>query len=317
MADLPAMYAAYGEEQAEIYGGFSQSIEEYEKEWLMFGFHPETDCYAAWIDGQIAGYVEVRVFRSIPVRPNMYGYVRPAFRGRGIGSNLLAWARERAAQYIPQCPPEARVTLNGFSPREEGRQLLLDHGYVQTRQSYTMAIDFDDYQHPLPELPAGFRFQSMAEGATLEDMVYLYQETFRDHRGAIDEPLEAALGRWQSILDARVGIDPHMIVRVLHGDIPAGMMFAFPTDEGDQETAFIETLGVMPAYRKRGLGMALVRLGFHLAQARGRKHLLLGVDGASLTGAVRLYERAGMYIKTVYHVLELEIRPGVEISNQG
>lgn len=315
--DLQAMYDIYCQEQIQVYGGGVLDIEGYEKDWMLFGFNPETDSFAAWVDGQIVGYVEMRVFRSIPVRPGMYAYVRPAYRGQGIGSHLLAWARERAERFALLCPADARVTINGYCSEEDARQLMLDHGYTQTRQSYQMQMEFDGKPQPMPQLPEGFRFQSMADGATLRDIVYLYQETFRDHRGSIDEPLEAAMKRFEGIFAAHANFDPAMVVRVLHGDTPAGVVIATPSDDGDHDNACIHTLGVVADYRKQGLGMKLLELGFHLAQARGRTGLVLGVDAASLTNAVRLYERAGMTIKHIFHVLELEIRPGIELTNQG
>lgn len=315
-ADLPAMYDIFAQEQREIHGSFAMSQDDFEKDWLLFNFTPQTDGYAAFVDDKIAGYVEVRVFRSIPVRPNMYGYVRPEYRGQGIGSCLLEWAKERAQGYIPLCPPEARITLNGYTPFDDGQRLMLESGFVQTRQSYVMGKKFEGEQ-PAPLLPEGFRFQSMAEGATQRDIVYLYKETFRDHRGSIDEPMEAVMKRWQDIIDTHTDFDPALVVRVLHGDTPAGVIITMPSDDGDEETGFVETLGVMPAYRKQGLGMALLQLTFHQLQARGRTGVVLSVDASSLTGAVRLYERAGMHIRSVFHVLEQEIRPGVELTNQG
>jgi mycothiol synthase len=315
--DIQAIYDICCQEHRELYGTDPLDIAGYEKSWLLYGFNPETDTCAAWVDGQIVGYVDIRVFRSIPVRPSMYGYVRPAYRSQGIASWLLAWARQRAEGFVAFCPPEARVTLTGYTSLEDGRQLLLDHGYTQTRQSYMMELEFDGKPQPMPTLPDGFRFQSMAEGATLREIAYLYQETFRDHRGSLDEPLEAAMKRLEGIFAAHADFDPAMVVRVLDGDTPAGVVIATPSDNGDQQTAYIHTLGVISAYRKRGLGMALLQLGFHLASERGKKGLVLGVDAASLTGAVRLYERAGMKIRHIFHVLELEIRPGVELTNQG
>ena len=42
----------------------------------------------------------------------------------------------------------------------------------------------------------------------------------------------------------------------------------------------------------------------------------LGVDAQNLTGALRLYESAGMHIDQAYDYYEKELRPGTEISVQ-
>jgi hypothetical protein len=42
----------------------------------------------------------------------------------------------------------------------------------------------------------------------------------------------------------------------------------------------------------------------------------LGVDAENLTGALRLYEKAGMHVHLVFDIFEKELRPGREISVQ-
>ena len=42
----------------------------------------------------------------------------------------------------------------------------------------------------------------------------------------------------------------------------------------------------------------------------------LGVDGASLTGATRLYEKAGMHIFRQFDAYEKDLRPGEDLSTQ-
>ena len=50
-----------------------------------------------------------------------------------------------------------------------------------------------------------------------------------------------------------------------------------------------------PAYRQRGLGGALLRRGFQELFDRGLRRAGLGVDAENPTGALGLYERAGMH----------------------
>ena len=55
-------------------------------------------------------------------------------------------------------------------------------------------------------------------------------------------------------------------------------------------------LGVRRPWRRRGLGTALLRHSFRELRARGCERARLMVDGENLTGAVQLYERAGMHV---------------------
>ena len=66
-------------------------------------------------------------------------------------------------------------------------------------------------------------------------------------------------------------------------------------------------LGVRPQWRRRGLGTALLVASFRLFWERGLKAVGLGVDGENTTGAVRLYERAGMRVVHRFDSYEKEI----------
>ena len=57
---------------------------------------------------------------------------------------------------------------------------------------------------------------------------------------------------------------------------------------------WVGTLGVRRPWRKRGIGLALLRHSFNEFYRRGKRKVGLGVDAQNLTGALRLYESAGM-----------------------
>jgi ribosomal protein S18 acetylase RimI-like enzyme len=73
----------------------------------------------------------------------------------------------------------------------------------------------------------------------------------------------------------------------------------------------------MPDYRRQGLATQLLYLAYQLARAMGKTRVGLSVDASSLTGAQKLYEKAGMQVEMVYNAYDLEIRPGVELTKQG
>jgi ribosomal protein S18 acetylase RimI-like enzyme len=62
--------------------------------------------------------------------------------------------------------------------------------------------------------------------------------------------------------------------------------------------------------------LALLRHSFNEFYRRGKRKVGLGVDTQNLTGAVRLYEKAGMHVDQVFETYEKELRPGTEISVQ-
>jgi GNAT superfamily N-acetyltransferase len=75
-------------------------------------------------------------------------------------------------------------------------------------------------------------------------------------------------------------------------------------------------LGVRRPWRKRGLGLALLYHAFGELRRRGCARVGLGVDGQSLTGATRLYEKAGMRAVTRSITFEKELRPGHDLATR-
>jgi mycothiol synthase len=60
----------------------------------------------------------------------------------------------------------------------------------------------------------------------------------------------------------------------------------------------VDIVGVRRPWRKRGLGLALLRQAF----------------AESLTGAPRLYGRAGMHVRESYVIHLKELRPGFDLG---
>jgi ribosomal protein S18 acetylase RimI-like enzyme len=59
--------------------------------------------------------------------------------------------------------------------------------------------------------------------------------------------------------------------------------------------------------------MALLRHSFAEFYKRGWRTAGLDVDASSLTGALKLYERAGMHVARRFDRFEKELRPGKEL----
>jgi ribosomal protein S18 acetylase RimI-like enzyme len=77
---------------------------------------------------------------------------------------------------------------------------------------------------------------------------------------------------------------------------------------------WVEILGVRKLWRRRGLGLALLLHSFHALRQNGALRAGLGVDSGSLTGATRLYKRAGMSVSREIALYELELRPREELG---
>lgn len=80
------------------------------------------------------------------------------------------------------------------------------------------------------------------------------------------------------------------------------------------QTAHHHTLGVRKAYRRRGLGQAMLLHTFRALQQQGIPATYLFVDAANKTGATRLYQRVGMREELEITHYEIELRPGRELA---
>lgn len=70
---------------------------------------------------------------------------------------------------------------------------------------------------------------------------------------------------------------------------------------------WIGGLGVLRAWRKRGVATALMKRSFVAMEAAGLDYAMIGVDNDSPTGAHRLYEGVGFRTKHTSVVLERSV----------
>jgi ribosomal protein S18 acetylase RimI-like enzyme len=92
--------------------------------------------------------------------------------------------------------------------------------------------------------------------------------------------------------------------------VAAGFSLCWQKSFGDPDMGWVGTLGVLRPWRRRGLGLALLQHSFARLYERGQRKVGLGVDAQSLTGATRLYEKAGMHSNPQRQIsaFELELR---------
>ena len=179
-----------------------------------------------------------------------------------------------------------------------------------------MLIELD--QEPeAPIWPEGITVTTLAQRPDLEAVYRAVDDAFRDHRGHVDESFEAGFARFQHWTETDPHFDPSLWFLAMDGDRIAGMSFCREKSWDDPEAGYVNVLGVRREYRRRGLGLALLKHSFVAVYQRGQRKMNLGVDATSLTGATRLYEKAGMHVHYAFDMYEKELRPGVEISNQG
>ena len=284
-------------------------------EWSSPGFDPAQDIRVVFApNGQMAGYIEVWTNLRPPVHPWMWGRVDPDYEDLGIGTWLLQWAEGHALRELPSLPAELRFAprVGTYREAQKPKKLFEDLGYRQIRSSYQMLIEMDA-PVPDPEFPAGILIRTYNAEIDAEAAYRAEVDSFRDHFGFVEEPFEQGLGRFRHFWEQE-GFDPSLLFLAVDGDEIVGICLCPPHAIEDPDVGWVGTLGVRRPWRKRGLGLALLRHSFHEFYRRGKHKVGLGVDAQNLTGALRLYESAGMHVQQAFDLYEKEIRPGKEIS---
>lgn len=296
-------------------GGDSHTVEDVRRMWQAPGFHLETDTRLVCTpDGRLVGYASVR-HAEPHVLVHVWTRVHPDYVDQGISAVLLRWAEGRARQAIPLAPAEARVFMahGGLSTDEALWAALREAGFEQARRFWDMLIEMDEAP-PAPQWPDGLTVRAMVRGQDERAIVHAVRESFRDHWGYIERPFEEEFEQVMHLLDHNADFDPSLWFLALDGNEIAGVCLCSSKTNEDPHKGWVNSLGVRRPWRRQGLGLALLRHAFAEFFRRGTHKVGLGVDAQSLTGATRLYEKAGMHVQRQLHLYEKELRPGVDLS---
>ena len=275
------------------------------------GFDPDTDARLVFDSAHdLVGVVEFYDNDDDHVAPYVYARVRPDQLRTGVGQALLDWARRRGERSLERATPELRVALHSSVPgtNRDMQEIFERSGWHQERVFWEMEIVLDR-EPSVPELPHGISIRT-AEPETDDRAVYLaVEEAFSDHYGFVHKPFEM----WAQMTIKLNPYDPTLWFLAMDGAEIAGMSLCLPEQRGRDDSGYVHTLGVRRPWRGRGLGLALLRHSFAELYRKGKHRVALHVDAQSLTGATRLYERAGMIVARESRAYELVLRDGREI----
>lgn len=259
-------------------------------------------------DGQVVGYEELSDHGSGELAAD--GYVHPLHKGLGIGSALMERMETRAHELCAHAPEGARVVVElGIMPEDTAAcQVCEQRGFEHVRTFWRMRVDLAE-QPPAPQWPEGVTlraFQIERDGRAVFETV---EEAFSDHWGHVPQVYE----EWRGHFYDRSDFDPTLSFLAVAGDEEL-VGVALCRQRPDQ--GWVNTLAVRRAWRKRGLGKALLLHAFGELFQRGERRIGLGVDAQNLTGATRLYEAVGMRAAMTIYTYTKEIRAGDDLRVQ-
>ncbi len=220
--------------------------------------------------------------------------VHPDWRGRGIGSSLLSWARaELLAKADLHALSDTHFQTSGPSEATDATDLLRRNGYRQTEYFAEMLRTNLEGIPDLP-VPDGADVRPVEE-AHLRLIYEAEVEAFRDHWGFV-EPSE---GDWVRFLE-----DPHrdesMWKVAWEGDAVVGMVRSFISREENEaygrRRGYTENISTRRDWRGKGMAAALIARSLVELKDRGMTEAGLAVHTDNLTGALGLYEKMGFVV---------------------
>jgi ribosomal protein S18 acetylase RimI-like enzyme len=265
--------------------------------WQSEGINLKKDTWVVETsDEHIVGYAYVRE-RTLE-RFFVSVWVLPHYQKHGIGRHLLHLAETHVRERITEAPPDIRITLTAIwiSERNQAAQhILIREGYQRMYSLSSMQLDLN-IPPPVPVWNNGIVVRPFRPG---EDEHALYEAD-----EAISQEERTYIPRTREVWQQQSLSDPALIFLAWDAKKIAGFVIG---GTGNDNQGWIWHLGVQHPWRKRGLGMALLQQAQGEFYRRGMHTMKLNVDPLNVTGAFRLYERAGMRTLFQYHRFEKEL----------
>jgi ribosomal protein S18 acetylase RimI-like enzyme len=252
----------------------------------MPGLDPANDFASYDLDGRYVAlsaiihqppYSEIEVFKFLD--PSL-----SVEEVSAVGRTIIERTSAAAQVYIDRAGPDVDP-LFGFAiwPDEPFKDVARGAGFTYLRSSFTMRRDVsvDEAERPLPQ---GVRLRPVdvdADAATVTQIM----TTFEDHHG--DQVFsEGQLRHFMTAPGARP--DLSRIADDEQGACAAVLCSLFP--DGGR----VDILGTLRRARGRGIGTTLLHAAFSALAGAGCTVVRLNVDAENTTGALDIYERAGM-----------------------
>lgn len=322
LADIPQIVEMLND-ICESLKGTRPRVEENLHSWMTAPkFDPATSTILLFAGDDLAGYAVIWDNYPIPYKVWINMGVRPRYRDGELGMALHRWAEMRGQWAIERVPAEARVTLvdSALSIDQQALDLLEKAGYVLKRYFWRMSIMLDDKTEiPEPVLPEGIEivpWSAVETRFSLRDIAKANNEGFKDHWGHTEQPLDDMVKEWTHWFATAKYMTADSWFLALDGDEIAGVSLCEDMAQGNPEWGYLDSLTVLRPWRRKGLALALLQHTFRHYQERGFKRVDLHVDAASLTGATRLYEKAGMHMDEQSNAYQKVLRDGKDMTVQ-
>jgi mycothiol synthase len=212
-----------------------------------------------------------------------YVRVRPDATGQGVGTALLTHLEQRARSFGPKI-------LNVMQPATDTAApgLLRSLGYTELRHQLEMRAPLDGFRPPPAPIPADVRLVGFDPDRDSGALFAAFRAAFPDDPASESE-------WWRDrCADPAMPFDPALWFIARQGEEIVGFSLGYRRDWKGARDGYIGDVGVRPSHRGLGLGFAVLTRSMTAFAAEGLPTATLSVDADNLTGALRLYRKAGM-----------------------
>ena len=264
-----------------------------------------------WCHTLTLGEPHARISCAITLHPEIHS-------NADLWDQLYYWALERAHSFIPMAEDGIRVTCSTRANVKNADRLAAigRAGFHQVRVENHMRVELGA-KPCAPQWPDGIGVRIARIEQELSAIVEVELESFRDHWGFVETPLEEEIKMWQdTIRIAGEAFNPDIWYLAVEEEQIVGFAICEDHMADDKARGYVQALGVRPAWRRRGIAKALLLHAFRGLHDLGCKTVELDMDSENLTGALRLYEGVGMKAVQQSILHEKEIRPGKDLVHR-
>lgn len=250
-------------------GGVDTDDSDFTDDWDKAGFDYGTGTLVLEDDGRLVGFAPV---------VEEYADAMTDLARTDLLVPLLAWVEDHAGQlehYVP----------DGDSDRNA---VMRARGWTPARRFWRMRRSLGG-PTPDPVWPQDVQVRAYDRPRDDRAVYDVISSSFREIGGQHDRSFE----EWHSFLLESERFDAELYLVAESGGEVLGAALSQPMGV---DYGFVRQLAVASTQRGRGLGLALLHECFRRHAARGFPATVLGVDAANSTGALALYEKAGMSI---------------------
>jgi ribosomal protein S18 acetylase RimI-like enzyme len=233
-----------------------------------------------------------------------FGYVHPEHQRRGLGTWVTNWSEAMAEARAGETRDGYQIAMLNFisTVNEPARELLAGLGYDGSKVFRRMGIDLEERPEPVT-WPSGLKLRPFVEGRDEQAFFDALETSFADHWSAAPRTFE----RWESSMKSG-DYDTRLWLQLFDEDT----IVAIGVGKIMSESGWISNVGVLPAYRRRGLAKRMLRELFGRYWDKGITRIGLGVDAENRHSAIDLYLGAGMHQTHGYEVNRKVLRDGLD-----